>query len=526
MHAYFEELKQYMRFDEADQRVLRALHPVAKPHFKAIAGDFYDRLLEVPKATDVFRSGEQVLRLQATLATWMDRLLSGPWGEDYCTLRSRIGQVHVQIRLPQHFMFSAMAVIQEHLVSIAFEKLPTEEAEAACVALQKITNIDLAIMLESYRIHFVQRVREYERKEVSSLATKLEHTEALYLSIFESSGVAIIIIDASGIVKLVNREAEQITGFNRQLLVGRPAEDVLVHPRDAEAMRALIERCMVYRNCGVSDLRLVSADNSDKWVRWHPSAIEGSQDVCLQGIDITRESKLAAQTRRVETLAALGTLAAGLAHEIRNPLNAAQLQLMLVERAIKRAGDSVDARALDSSALVKSELHRLAGLVEDFLVFARPVELRIDNANLTELCANITTLLAADAEPYEVELSTQLESSVVARVDAEKLKQVLINLLRNAIEAAGMKGKVRLHCNRIGQRVYLEVWDNGSGIPDGIDIFEPFATSKEAGTGLGLPIVHRIVTDHAGSIDYRRENNQTVFTVELPIDGPQALTRQ
>lgn len=519
MANYFDELKEYMRFDAADHKALQELHPLARPHFTAIADDFYERLRAIPSALAVFRSEEQVLRLQATLAKWMDRLLSGPWGDDYFELRSRIGKVHVQIQLPQQYMFSAMAAVQEHLLAIAWKKMDRPRAEAACIAVQKITNIDLAIMLESYRVHFVF----LERKEMHSLETKLEHTEALYRSIFESSGVAIVIVDGRSRVRLLNREAEQITGFKREVAMGQRVADLLVHPREAEQMSALLQRCAAGLPCGFRELRLVAADTSDKWIRWHPTAIDGSEDICIQGIDVTRERKLASQTRRVETLAALGTLAAGLAHEIRNPLNAAQLQLMLVERSIQRAGDSVDPRALDSSALVKSELNRLAGLVGDFLAFARPSELRVDNADTSQLCASLARLLASDAEAASVQLTTDIEAGVVVRVDSEKLKQVLINLLRNAIEATGEGGKVCLKCHRIGQSVYFEIEDDGPGIPEGIDIFEPFATSKEAGTGLGLPIVHRIVTDHDGSIDYRREDDtRTVFTVELPIDGPHA----
>lgn len=524
MDSYFEELKEYMRFDAADQQVLRELHKLAKPHFTAIADDFYERLRAIPNALAVFRSEEQVLRLQATLAKWMDRLLTGPWGDDYFELRSRIGKVHVQIQLPQHYMFSAMAAIQENLMAIAWKNMDKVHAEAACVAIQKITNIDLAIMIEEHRVHFVDRVTFSERQELHTLETKLEHTEALYRSIFESSGVAIVIVDGSDRVRLVNREAEQIIGFRRELLHGKPVNKVLVHPREAEQMLALLAKCAGGYDCGFCELRLIAADNSEKWIRWHPTAIDGTDDICIQGIDVTRERKLASQTRRVETLAALGTLAAGLAHEIRNPLNAAQLQLMLVERSIKRAGESVDARALDSSALVKSELNRLAGLVEDFLAFARPSDLRVDNADMSHVCEEIARLLESDAETAQVVLTSQIEPGVVARVDPEKLKQVLINLVRNAIEATGKGGTVCLKCHRIGQSVYFQIEDDGPGIPEGIDIFEPFATSKEAGTGLGLSIVHRIVTDHGGSIDYRREGeSKTVFTVELPIDGPHAV---
>jgi PAS domain S-box-containing protein len=518
MH-YFDELKAYLHFDEVDQQALQQLHPLAQPHFGTITQDFYDRIRKQPGALSVFRSDEQVLRLQATLERWMDRLLQGPWGQDYFELRSRIGKVHVQIELPQHHMFSAMAVIQEHLMGIAWEGLPSGDAQAAVAALQKVTNIDLAIMLESYRIHFVDQVKDYERIEKDSLKSRLEKSQALYHSIFESSGVAIMITDASMRVQLFNTMAEKLTGYTRKQVMGKEIDSFLTHPLDADKMRQLLTD--VQSNHPAPEvLRLVTAQQGEKLVRWHLTPIHETKDLCLLGVDVTREHKLARETRRVETLAALGTLAAGLAHEIRNPLNAAQLQLLLVDRAISRAEGAVDKRALESSKLVKTELQRLASLVEDFLAFARPTELRITNADISGLCETIATLLDGDARTNSVALETSIEADVFARVDIERLKQVLINLVRNAVEAAGEDGRVELRCKRIAQSVVLEIADSGPGVPENMDIFEPFATSKESGTGLGLPIVHRIVTDHQGMIEVSRQDEMTVFTVEIPVDGP------
>jgi len=519
MH-YFEQLKSYLKFDSADEHALNQLRPLAQPYYATIAQDFYDRLRSEADAMAVFRSDAQVLRLQKTLGVWMDRLLSGPWGHDYFELRSRIGKVHVQIGLPQQHMFSAMALIQEHLLGIAFEGLEGTDAHAAAAAVQKITNIDLAIMLQSYRDDFVRKVQDYERSEKEILESKLEMTQALYHSIFESSGVSIMVLDTQRRVTLFNSMAESTSGFSRKEVTGKPLSDFYLHPADVDAMTELLDRIDEGQPCPPTELRVITADQSDKWLRWNLSRIEETGEICALALDVTRERRLAEHGRRVKTLAALGTLAAGLAHEIRNPLNAAQLQLMLVERAIKKAEDSVDPRALRSSELVKAELTRLAGLVEDFLAFARPTQLRIANTEVSNLCDTVATLLEQEALGASCTLATNISEGLVARVDGERLKQVLINLVRNAIEATSDDGQVELRCQRIGQHLSIEVIDDGPGIPEGIDIFEPFATSKDAGTGLGLPIVDRIIADHGGTIEVGRRDEQTVFTVDLPIDGP------
>tara|TARA_R110002096_G_scaffold436038_2_gene665838 strand:+ start:107017 stop:108588 length:1572 start_codon:yes stop_codon:yes gene_type:complete len=518
MH-YFEQLKSYLKFDAADGHALNQLRPHAQPYYATIAQDFYDRLRSEADAMAVFRSDAQVLRLQKTLGIWMDRLLSGPWGDDYFEMRSRIGKVHVQIGLPQQHMFSAMALIQEHLLGIAYEGLDGADALAAATAVQKITNIDLAIMLQSFRDDFVSKVQDYERSEKEILESKLEITQALYHSIFESSGVSILVLDTQRRVTLYNSMAENMSGFSRKEVVGKTPSEFLIHPADADAMSELLNRLDAGQPCPPKELRAITADQSDKWLRWNLSRIEETGEICALALDVTRERRLAEHGRRVKTLAALGTLAAGLAHEIRNPLNAAQLQLMLVERAIAKAGDSVDPRALRSSGLVKAELTRLAGLVEDFLAFAKPTQLRVASTEVSELCQTVATLLEQEALEASCSLTTSIDTGLVARVDGERLKQVLINLVRNAVEATGANGHVELRCQRLGQHLTIEVIDDGPGVPEDIDIFEPFATSKDAGTGLGLPIVDRIIADHGGTIEVARRDERTVFTVDLPVDG-------
>jgi signal transduction histidine kinase len=242
--------------------------------------------------------------------------------------------------------------------------------------------------------------------------------------------------------------------------------------------------------------------------------------VCAIGIDQTEEHLLEEQTRRSERLASLGTLAAGLAHEIRNPLNAALLQLLLVERRVNKIEDEQATRAVESAKIVKDELTRLGILVEDFLAFARPTRLRLDSADLEKTAEAVIQLVAPEASEHGVSLVFERGQGVAARYDDERIRQVLHNLVRNAVEAADGGGAVRVQVLRERNRAVLEVRDTGNGPPEGLDLFQPFQTSKEGGTGLGLSIVHRIVTDHGGTIEHFRDHGETCFRIELPIDGP------
>lgn len=161
----FEELKRYVGWSATDEAALRALHPVAAPHFVEIARTFYDRILAHEQARTVLQGGEsQVGQLKITLVAWMDRLLLGPWDEDYFERRCRIGRVHVRIALPQHYMFGAMNVVRVELLRLADEQgAPGAELADVRRALERVLDLELAIMLHTYREDLVAQAERTER---------------------------------------------------------------------------------------------------------------------------------------------------------------------------------------------------------------------------------------------------------------------------------------------------------------------------------------------------------------------------
>ena len=543
MGALFEELCEYVGFGPDDWAALRALHSHAAPYFPVIVEEFYARLQAHPSASAVLRGQDQVERLKITLRGWLDRLLAGPWDEDYFELRSRIGRVHVRVKLPQRYMFTAMTLIRLHLMRVAETAYAGAPAalSGATRALSKVIDIELAIMLQTFREDSLAHLRRLERVEKHLLERRLEITEERYHAIVESAAVVVIVLDREFHVAVFNSAAERVSGYTREELTGADCVATLCHPQDAEVMRSRLEDTVAPRaplpgkpgatpvigggdpraprHVAPFEARLKASTGEIRWLRWHlaPLPTGGGRQVCAIGVDLTEERKLADKSRRAENLAALGTLAAGLAHEIRNPLNAAQLQLTLVDRRIERDPSA----ARESAALVREELRRLAGLVEDFLAFARPTELRLGTADLCATVRSVADLLSPDEDRNGARLELRLpDAPVAARFDEERIKQVLINLIRNGFDAAGEKGSVTVALSRVADTVVLEVADTGPGLQEGIEIFEPFRTTKEEGTGLGLPIVHRITTDHEGAISVDRRDGLTVFTVELPIDGP------
>jgi two-component system sensor histidine kinase HydH len=219
--------------------------------------------------------------------------------------------------------------------------------------------------------------------------------------------------------------------------------------------------------------------------------------------------ELSRRAQMAEKLAAVGTMTAGLSHEIRNPLNAATLQLSVLERRVGRLPRDAQGQLLEPLTLVKDEIRRLDHILEDFLQFARPREFVARKVDVGEVITKVLDLLGGEAERRGVRLERTLEPVPLVAGDEERLRQVLVNLGLNALEAVKEGGLVRVSCRAEvggdlpgGSHVAVLVDDDGSGVPaEARDrIFEPFFTTKAKGSGLGLSIVHAIVTQHGGRI--------------------------
>jgi signal transduction histidine kinase len=220
------------------------------------------------------------------------------------------------------------------------------------------------------------------------------------------------------------------------------------------------------------------------------------------------KSDLSRRAQTAEKLAAVGTMTAGLSHEIRNPLNAAALQLSVLERRIQRLARDVQPPLLEPLTVVKDEIRRLDHILEDFLQFARPREFVRHPVDVVSVVTRVLDLLGGEAERRGIRLERDLDAVPNVAGDEERLRQVLVNLGLNALEAVEDGGLVRVGCRLTPPTeggepgVDILVDDDGGGVPPETRerIFEPFFTTKAKGSGLGLSIVHAIVTQHGGRL--------------------------
>ena len=475
-----QSLKHYVDFGEAEAQALRRFARAAEPHFDAIVDDFYGAIAAHPRAAAAISGGpQQVDRLKHTLKKWMWEVLHGPHDEAYLQARSRIGRVHVKIALPQEFMFSAMNRVRVRLLDVV-----GANDGLVARAINQILDIELAIMLDSYREDSIEQMRGAER-----------------LAIIESVPAFVLALDEHGRIVFWNRRLEEATGHTREAVTGQLGTDVV------GAMR------------GEHKLATQSRARIVRWQRADVVDTERHRTTLVIGVDVTEEREMQRRTVRSERLAAVGTMAAGLAHEVRNPLNSASLQLQVLERRIAK-GDTRSEALTPVVKLVHDEIRRLARLVSDFLAFARPAPLELRSTSIGPLVESVIELVGPECAAAGIDLRTELEGDLGAiQADSERLRQVMLNIVRNSAEAIVEDGSIliRVRSDHADGTVRIDVVDDGPGFADEAPIFDAFFTTKEQGTGLGLALVHSIVSEHGGTVSVRSQPGATCFTVTLPL---------
>jgi signal transduction histidine kinase/CheY-like chemotaxis protein len=336
--------------------------------------------------------------------------------------------------------------------------------------------------------------------ERERLRIELEQSERRHRELVELMPAFMLALDEHGLITIWNRRLETVTGYAPSEMLGTDG------------------RALVGTGGQPTDLPL-KAGGARK-VRWslaEVSAPNGVPLVYAVGIDVTDEQELLLRTLRAERLAAVGTMAAGLAHEVRNPLNSAALQLTVLERRLQR-GETGE-QAIPIARIIRDEIGRLERLVRDFLAFAKPSRVQARPVDLASTIRDLATLIAPEAEAARITVNLDLAPGLPPVAgDPEHLRQVILNLTRNALEAMhDHPGRLILRARQSDGHLEVDVEDDGPGFAQGLPVFDAFFTTKNQGTGLGLSLVHRIVSDHGGTIRVESRPGRTCFTFRLPI---------
>lgn len=384
MSEDLEQLLAYVGFDDGDRERLRALHPVLAPCFPEIATALHDAARARPGAAAVLGGPEQVARLRRGLIDWMSTGLLGPHDDRFHEQRARTGHRQVALGLRHPYIFGAMNVVRAAYHDRIAARCPPGDVRALSRSVDKLLDIELAILSRHYQLDSEERRSAHERRNLA------------------------------------------------------------------------------------------------------------------------------------DRLAAMQQMSAGFAHEVRNPLNAAQLQLELLERRLRR--DGCDPRLVEPIRIAQHEIARLTALLDDFLAFARPPDLHVQDQDVAAIVREAAELERRTAEHRGAELAVEAEP-LIAEIDGPKLLQVVSNLVRNAIEAVAPGGHVAVALVPGAGRFVIRVRDDGPGIPEEVRarMYEPFFSTKETGTGLGMSIAHSLVAMHGGTIDLDTGPQGTRFDVAIPL---------
>ncbi|NCB01620.1 MAG: GHKL domain-containing protein [Spirochaetia bacterium] len=244
--------------------------------------------------------------------------------------------------------------------------------------------------------------------------------------------------------------------------------------------------------------------------------------------DVTEERRKEALLHRSESLASLTTVAAGVAHEIKNPLASIGIHLQLLRKAFERKKQlslSDSSRYLD---VIDEEIERLNSIVVDFLFAVRPMDVRLRLEHINRIVDDVCTFVTYELGEYNITLKRDLEDYLPKlRVDENLIKQVLLNIIKNAMNAMEKKGGLlSIKTRNYGNSVAISIQDNGCGMDEKTQnkIFEPYFTTKETGSGLGLTMVFKVMKEHGGDITVKSALNKgTTFTLLLPVPKSERL---
>lgn len=348
------------------------------------------------------------------------------------------------------------------------------------------------------------------RREREALARELATSEALYRGVVDSVEALIMGVDRNGRITFCNRYAYNLIGLVSDECSGLPFVDLFLdeHRKDMEFQ---LERALGGEVIRDRQVVMPTASHGERIVRWTLMPLEtgsGTQlTLLVRGIDVTERIELERRSAENAVMATMGRLTTGLAHEIRNPLNAATLQLELLERTARKVQERTVADKIgERAAIVREEIASLSRMLEEFLSLARPRELSPKPTDLVELMCEVVELHGPVAANEGVSVQSEMPSGLgTVMIDRDKIKQVLVNLIGNAVDAMRDQdgGEVHIEAAVLDDDwVEVSVRDTGPGVADEVldQAFHPFVTTKPAGTGLGLSIVHRTVEQHGGSV--------------------------
>lgn len=370
----------------------------------------------------------------------------------------------------------------------------------------------------------IERIRRVQPEEVQNYLVRLAREKGFLERIFDALQEGVIVTDIQGKIQFINAAAAQLFGVEPEEAVGRPLEEKL---RGLDWMSLRSNESSVSR-----DIEVFYPQH--KFLNFYVAPLHLQKDVedsnamrvDLVGYaiilrDITEDRRMVEQTIESERLSALTLLAAGVAHEIGNPLNSLNIHLQLIERRLRKAPSELRSDIGELLTIAKSEIQRLDSIVHQFLRAIRPSTPQFEPHDLNEILEESVAFLRPEIRDRDIIVELDLDPTLPrVEVDRDQMKQAFYNVIKNAFQA--MKTGGILHIRSWQSELYVSVSfnDTGGGISKDqmSKLFQPYFTTKSSGSGLGLLIVRRIVREHGGEIEIESNEGKGVrVTIHLPF---------
>lgn len=358
------------------------------------------------------------------------------------------------------------------------------------------------------------------KEDIKKILFDVNRDKEMYEAIFNSMIEGVFVLDELNKIQYVNENALKMFNLELKSILDKELTEVL---NDKDISHFFNEIQKSGKEIHNQEIDIGSFDNHQH-IRVNFFPLKKGMEIIgniFMLLDITHKKREQDKLRRAESLASLTTLAAGVAHEIKNPLSSIVIHIELLERYIEELPKKQQNNFNDIINIVAEEIDRLNRIISDFLFSVRPTILNKKLTNLSTLLNEILSLVSVKAEENGIKIILLTEENFPEIIcDPNYIKNSFINIIKNSIEACEEGDEIEISLYREENNAVIQFQDTGKGISkdDLQKIFEPYYTTKDFGTGLGLTIVYKIIKEHNGDIFITsNKNDGTIFKITLPI---------
>ncbi len=406
-----------------------------------------------------------------------------------------------------------LEIVQQITRHLPDSDLPEVTELGSELRLQSRLSILLIVNIIASGVALLILVRAYVSSESS-----LRNVRVLAADILASLDQGIITTDRDATILSINKRGRELLSSTKTD-IGRALKDL---PEEHQPLDEICQYVLDLQKC-IRDRDYIVKDNGHtRTLRAGCSLLRDHDEKLLGTVihlrDVTEKTFMEQRLRRMERYMGLGTMAAGLQHEIKNPLSALSLHVQLLKEGLEE--HTLSKSVQENLEVLNLEVRRITSVLEGFRDFASGAELNIMEFDISELIDKFVRLIQPQAQENYVRIETQLPHTASTRFmgDRIRIEQVLLNLAINAIAAMPQGGVMSIRVLNKDTGVSISVSDTGSGIPQDLQdkIFDPYFTTRSTGTGMGLALSEKIVRQHGGTIDFETRPGETIFTVNLP----------